>query len=145
MKNTLKQLYNKLILDRQKNPVGFEKRENAQTVLDAYNPVCGDQFKLYLDFAGGRIINATYHGYGCALSKASTSLLVEGLAGKSVYDCKEFIEYYFRTLDNDDEQAPEIYKALAVAKKFPGRKQCTTLSWEAVSNFMENWKLEMRN
>ncbi len=138
MKSTLKQLYNRLILDRQKDLSGFEKRENAQFVLEAYNPVCGDQYKLYLDFEGDRITKASYHGYGCALSKASTSLLIEGLPGKTEYECKEFIEYYFRTLENNDEQASEIYKALAVAKDFPGRKQCTTLSWEAVLDFIDD-------
>jgi len=138
MKDALKQLYNKLILERLKDPTGFEKRDDAQNVIEAYNPVCGDQFKLYLDFEGDRITKVSYHGYGCALSKASTSLLIEGLPGKTEYECKEFIEYYFRTLENNDKQAPEIYKALAVAKDFPGRKQCTTLSWEALSNFIDD-------
>jgi len=138
MKDALKQLYNKLILDRQKDPTGFEKRDDAQNVIEAYNPVCGDQFKLYLDFDREVISRASYHGYGCALSKAATSLLIEGLPGKTVHECKEFIAYFFNSQNNDDEQAPEIYKALAVAKKFPGRKQCTTLSWEAVSNFIDD-------
>lgn len=141
MKDALKQLYNKLILERMKDPTGFEKRNDAQNVIEAYNPVCGDQFKLYLDFDGEVVSRASYHGYGCALSKASTSLLIEGLSGKTEYECKGFIEYYFRTLENNDEQAPEIYKALAVAKKFPGRKQCTTLSWEAVLDFIVELKI----
>ena len=138
MKDALKQLYNKLILERQKDPAGFEKRENAQFVLEAYNPVCGDQFKIYLDFEGEVISKASYHGYGCALSKAATSLLVEGLAGNSVNECLEFIKFYYRSLDRDHVEAPEIYKALAVAKKFPGRKQCIVLSWEAVLNFIDD-------
>ena len=138
MKDALKQLYNKLILDRQKDPIGFEKRENAQSVIDAYNPVCGDQFKIYLDLERGDVTKASYHGYGCALSKAATSLLIEGLADKSIDDCKKFIEYYFQSLDNNDGESPEIYKALAMAKEFPGRKQCTTLSWEAVSKFLKD-------
>ena len=75
MNESLKQLYNKLILDRQTDPIGFQKRENARQVLDAYNPVCGDHFKLYLDFKGPTITEATFHGYGCALSKASITQL----------------------------------------------------------------------
>jgi nitrogen fixation NifU-like protein len=138
MKDALKLLYNKLILDRQKDPTGFEKRKNAHNVIDAYNPVCGDQFKIYLDLEGGNITKVSYYGYGCALSKAATSLLIEGLADKSVDDCKKFIEYYFQILDNNDGESPEIYKALAMAKEFPGRKQCTTLSWEAVSKFLKD-------
>lgn len=136
MKDELKRLYSKLILERQKNPIGFERREDAEIVLEAYNPVCGDHFKLYLDIDGDVISKASYHGYGCALSKASTSLLIEELPGKTVDECKELIEFYFRSLENDDDEVPEIIKALAMAKNFPGRKQCTTLSWETVSKYM---------
>jgi len=138
MSESLKQLYNKLILERNNNPVGFEKREDAKTMLEAYNPVCGDQFKLYLDFEGPTIKEATFHGYGCALSKASTSLLIEGLKGKSLQECKQFIQFYLRYLEKEDTKAPEIYAALARAKNFPGRQQCTVLSWEVALKYLND-------
>ena len=138
MKSDLKQLYSRLILERQKNPIGFEKRENAQIVLEAYNPVCGDQFKLYLDLDDQTIKKASYYGYGCALSKAATSLLIEGLRGKTVQESKQFIESYLKNLEHNMEGQPEIYRALAIAKNFPGRKQCTTLTWDEVSKYIND-------
>jgi nitrogen fixation NifU-like protein len=144
MNESLKQLYNKLILDRQTDPIGFQKRENARQVLDAYNPVCGDHFKLYLDFKGPTITEATYHGYGCALSKASTSVLIEGLKGKSFQESKEFVQFYLRYLEKEDVDAPEIYAALAKAKNFPGRQQCTLLSWEVMLQFFKGNILDIK-
>lgn len=135
MTDSLKKLYNHLILERQKDPSGFEKRENAHVKLEAYNPLCGDQYKLYLDFDGEVITQATYHGYGCALSKASTSLLIEGLRGKNTDECLEYIRWYRHSLDGHGNPS-ELIKALALAKNFPGRQQCTVLSWEAVSNYL---------
>ena len=79
MNDSLKELYNQIILERQKDLTGFEKREDAEVIIEAYNPVCGDKFNLYLDFEGKKVSKASYHGYGCALSKASTSLLIETL------------------------------------------------------------------
>ena len=140
MKEPLKQLYSKLILERQNDPKGFEKREDAKIKLDAYNSLCGDHFTLYLDRKGPLITNATYHGYGCALSKASTSVLIEGLKGKSLQEAEQFIEFYFSCLENQQANAPEIYTALAMAKNFPGRQQCTVLSWDAVSKFINSNK-----
>ena len=69
MTDSLKKLYNQVILDRQRDQSGFEKRDDAEVIVEAYNPVCGDKFKLFLDFDGDTISQASYHGYGCALSK----------------------------------------------------------------------------
>ena len=138
MKEDLKRLYSKLILEKQHDTTGFEKREGASHILEAYNPLCGDQFKLYLDIQKDRVINATYHGYGCALSKVSTALLVEGLQGKSIDEGEDLIRKYLHDLKNPNENSDEIIKALARAKNFPGREQCTVLSWEAAREFITN-------
>ena len=137
MTDSLKQLYNRLILERQRDPAGFEKREDAEAIIEAYNPVCGDKFNIYLDFEGDSLKKASYFGYGCALSRASTSLLIEGLPGKTFNDCTAFIGSYFRKLKEDSDHQDELIKALALARNFPGREQCTVLSWEAMLNFLE--------
>ena len=137
MTDSLKKLYNQLILERQKDPTGYEKRDNAEVVIEAYNPVCGDKFNIYLDFEGDSIKNASYFGYGCALSKASTSLLISELTGKSFDDCLVTIGSYFSKLKADSDPQDELIKALALARNFPGREQCTVLSWEAMLKFLE--------
>ena len=138
MTDSLKKLYNQIILERQKDHTGFEKRDDAEVVIEAYNPVCGDKFNLYLDFEGDTVVRASYHGYGCALSKASTSYLVEALPGKSVLEFLAIIELYFKWLKKDSETADQLIKALAMARNFPGREQCTVLSWEALKNYLKN-------
>ena len=135
MKEDLKKLYSKLILEKQQDTTGFEKREDASHILEAYNPLCGDQFKLYLDLQDGQLVKASYHGYGCALSKVSTALLIERLQGKSIDESKELILDYFNDLKSPAAHSDEIIKALARAKSFPGREQCTVLSWKAAREF----------
>jgi nitrogen fixation NifU-like protein len=141
MSKSLKQLYNNLILDRQKDNAGFEKRDDADIILEAYNPLCGDQFKLYLNFEGNQVSQATYYGYGCALSKASTSLLIEGLAGKSYQECIDLIDSFFYDLTHEDPKRDALIKALSMAQNFPGRQQCTVLSWEALHKYITDNKL----
>lgn len=137
MTQHLKKLYNELILERQRDPNGFVKREDAQFVIEAYNPVCGDNFKIYLDFHQQAISKITYHGYGCALSKASTSLLVEELAGLTTQQALTQINNYFKNLGSEKSHASELLDALAMAKEFPGREQCVVLTWNEVLKFMQ--------
>lgn len=138
MSNSLKKLYHKIILERQRDLAGFEKREDADLILEAYNPLCGDKFMLYLDFQGDVIRRANYYGYGCALSKASTSLLIEGLPGKNLDDCQGLIESYFENLKEANVETEEIIKALSMARNFPGREQCVVLSWQTVLEFIKD-------
>ncbi len=137
MNHHLKKLYNELILERQHDPDGFVKRDDAQFVIEAYNPVCGDNFKIYLDLHDQVIGKITYHGYGCALSKASTSLLVEELAGLTIQQALEHIDNYFKNLRGEDGHTSKLIEALAMAKEFPGREQCVVLTWKEVLKFME--------
>lgn len=137
MKPELKQMYQKILLARARHPPGYRKLQHAQQV-EAYNPVCGDQFKLFVDIDGYRIRDIAFQGYGCAISKASTSLLVEKLKGKTLKECKAQIQYFHACMDNREAEADDIYKALALSKNFPGRQQCALLSWEALEKFLKN-------
>ncbi len=137
MSESLKKLYHDLIMDHQRNPVGFKKRDEADIVIDAYNPVCGDKFTLYLDLENNKVSQASFHGYGCALSKAATSLLMASLPGKNLEQCQQLIESYLYELRYDSSGAEEIVKALSVALKYPGREQCVVLSWETLLKFIE--------
>lgn len=137
MNPSLKDLYHRLILDRQKDARGFAKNARAQHVVEAYNPVCGDQFKIYIDCRDHKIEHITFHGYGCAISKASTSVMVEQLTGKNMEEVLQATDQFFAAMEGHLPNPPEIYAALATAGAFPGRKQCATLSWDAVKHFME--------
>ena len=130
-----------------KNPYHYEKRAGASIIIEAYNQLCGDQFKLYLDLEEDVIRQAFFHGYGCAVSKASTSLLIQQIEGKRVLETQRLIDTYLNMLKEEElnsaiaieeEEAP--WNELAVfrsARNYPARMKCATLSWEELHQFLE--------
>lgn len=142
MEDRLSALYHGIILEHNRAPQYFEKRPAAQFAVEAYNPVCGDKFTLYLDAEAGTIARATFHGYGCAVSKASTSVLMKKIQGLPFAAVQAVIATFFAETGsrNDPPVAqpdPEI-AAFAPVKNFPGRLTCVTLSWQALSDFLKN-------
>lgn len=139
MTEKLKKLYKTVILQQNNQPFHYEKKEEFSHQLDAYNPLCGDRFNVYLNLKEGVIADVYFHGYGCAISKASTSVLAKHLEGQTIEEalllCKEFQQVVSPDIESITTKKEE-FKAFAAAKDFPGRLQCATLSWEAVSNFL---------
>jgi len=136
MKKEIKNLYHPVILEHNKNPYLFEKMEETDIVLEAYNEVCGDQFKIFLKMDGERIKQVSFHGYGCAVSKASTSVLVKNIEGKKLSELKEIIDSFLDIFNEDHSTENEEMLAFQVAKDFSGRLKCATLSWEEVRMFL---------
>ena len=132
----MQSLYKQLILPENKSPYHFEKKEEFETV-DAYNPMCGDKYSLYLSAE-----EVHFHGIGCAISKASTSLLIKEIEGKSkeevVTFCKDFVE----AVDNGEtsRKFSEPLNVLISLKAFEGRVDCIQLSWKALLAHLENSK-----
>lgn len=139
MNPRLKELYQSVILKHSKEPVSYEKREEAAQHLDAYNSLCGDRFQLYFELEDGIIKDLSFHGYGCAISKASTSVLVKFMEGKSLEEAEQLAKEYLVSLSEDGEGAnlPEEFEAFGAARDFPGRMKCATLAWEELLAFVE--------
>lgn len=139
MNDKLKQLYKTVILKHNNEPFHYEKKETAAHQLDAYNPLCGDRFNLYVEVKDGIIQSVYFHGYGCAISKASTSVLAKNLEGKTVTEALALCQSFETVVSPDerDTNENEELEAFAAAKDFPGRSQCATLSWEAMKVFLE--------
>jgi len=130
----LKALYQQTIRDYAKADQYFYKMENADETIEAYNPYCGDQFRLYLKWDGESIESASFHGYGCTISKASTAILVEYMQGRSREEITALIEQFNRILEKESlPEDPENLKVFQAAKAFPGRETCATLSWDALA------------
>lgn len=143
MKKDPKILYQEVILRHNKAPVRYQKMEGAQHHLDAYNPICGDRFSIFLEVANGVISAIHFHGYGCTISKASTSVMVEQLQGKTVEEAMKISKRFLAMIQHkDDEEAPlirdESLLAFAPARDFPGRDSCATLSWDELLRFLQN-------
>jgi nitrogen fixation NifU-like protein len=140
MNDKLKQLYKDVILKHNNDPFHYDKKEDASLVLEAYNPLCGDKFKVFLDIEGGKIQSIHFHGYGCAISKASTSVMVQALEGHSVEEARELCKDFLFALHHESEGHParEDFEAFAAAREFPGRLKCASLSWDEMSSFLKD-------
>lgn len=140
MNERLKRLYKTIILEHNKEPFFFEKKEEATYVLKAYNQICGDRFELYFEVKNGVIEDLTFHGFGCAISKASTSVLVKNLKGKNfvkaLLSCRQFLSVTTSEVESEENLGEEL-EAFSAAKEFPGRLKCATLAWDEMVNFLE--------
>lgn len=140
MEKDPRNLYQSVIMRHNREPVRYEKHPEAAVIIEAYNPLCGDQFKLFLDLEDGRVIHAHFHGYGCAISKASTSVLVDRIEGRPLDEVRALIERYLRLVKGDADPAAEPdeeLQAFAAARDFPARIQCATLAWEYLQRYLK--------
>jgi len=137
-------LYHKMILELNRSPLYFEKRPDAPVVVDAVNPLCGDKFKLYLELEGQTVVTATFHGYGCAVSKASTSVLMKKIQGRPVAEALLIIREFLSRITPNGGVTPTMALpddetiAFLPVKNYPGRLKCATLSWETLADFLAN-------
>lgn len=136
----LKHLYQKVILGHSKQPYHYQKMEEADYIIEAYNPLCGDKFKLYLNMKEDTIETASFSGYGCAISKASTSILVQRLEGLKLADIEALRQQFKAVALEDKSSEDEEFEAFSAAKEFPGRATCVSLSWDS----LEEWLLESK-
>lgn len=141
MKPNLKALYQELILEHNKNPIRFYEQEEASKVLEAYNPICGDRFKIFLKLEGDQISEVSFKGYGCAISKASTSVLVQYLQGLNLAEAKTLLATFQQTINtetNDEtENSNPDFQVFSAVRSFPGRTKCVLLGWEELERFIE--------
>lgn len=140
MNEELKKLYKTVILKNNNEPFAFEKREEAEVVLEAYNQICGDRFRLFFEIENDKIVNLSFHGFGCAISKASSSILVKHLEGKSLIETKDILKSFLNVINPEgikEENIEEDFQAFEAAKDFPGRSKCATLSWDALKEYLE--------
>ena len=140
MNEKLKQLYKDVILKHNNAPSHYDKQENATHILEAYNPLCGDKFKIFLETEEGIIQSIHFHGYGCAISKASTSVMMGALENQPIEKAKELCKEFLFSIHHDSkgQKNREDFEAFASAREFPGRIKCASLSWDEMSKFLEN-------
>ncbi len=133
MNGELAELYQELILDHSRAPRNFRVLPNANHRARGTNPTCGDNYTIYARVDGDTVKELTFQGSGCAISKASASLLTESLAGKTRSEVEAMFNQV-RDLITTGCVGPELGKvaALAGVHKFPERVKCAVLPWHAV-------------
>jgi nitrogen fixation NifU-like protein len=129
----LSDLYQEVILDHCKRPRNFHEMPAATCSAQGHNPLCGDQLKLYLAMEGESIKDISFVGSGCCISKASASLLTEGVKGKTRGEVQKMFEQVHEMVMTGEVKG-EMGKLAVFAgvHKFPARVKCAILAWHAV-------------
>jgi nitrogen fixation NifU-like protein len=135
----LKSLYQSVILDHNKNPRNFRKPERSSRKAEGYNPVCGDQLVIYVEFENELIRDIGFQGSGCAISKASASLMTENVRGKNKHEAQRLYEKIKSVLKESGTAGAELGElaALSGVREFPVRFKCATLAWETLINALQ--------
>ena len=135
MSRNLNQLYQSTILEHNKNPKNFGILETATHVAHGKNPLCGDNYTLYLELdANKTIIDARFDGDGCAISKSSASLMMERIVGLNVQAVLDLCESFLNLVTTDQAADIETLGKLKIfegVKDYPVRVKCATLIWHA--------------
>jgi len=131
----LRDLYQETILDHNKRPRNFKKLEDANRSADGYNPLCGDKVKVYLRLEEGCVKDLSFEGSGCAISKASASVMTESLKGKTVAEVEAIFKRFRDLVTGKAEDADDLGKLVVFSGvcEFPTRVKCATLAWHALS------------
>jgi nitrogen fixation NifU-like protein len=137
--NELQELYQQVILDHNKNPRNFGKLEPATHHAEGHNPLCGDNVtvELFLDGAGV-IQDIKFSGSGCAISKASASIMTTVLKGKTKADAEKMFEQFQHLVTADMSEIADLESlgklaVFAGVKEFPARIKCASLSWHTMT------------
>ena len=130
----LSELYQEVILDHNKSPRNFRKLEDANRKAEGYNPLCGDQITVYVRLEDGVIEEISFQGVGCAISKASASMMTASLKGKTEAEAQALFDrvhqMFVGELDtkNDKHELGKL-SLLSGVSHFPARVKCASLSW----------------
>ena len=131
----LRDLYQEVILDHNRKPRNFGKLEDANRKAEGHNPLCGDRLTVYMDLEGDRIRDIKFEGSGCAISKASASMMTSELKGKSVEEAeKTFHRFHRMVTESDDADVESLGKLAAFSgvREFPVRVKCASLPWHTM-------------
>jgi nitrogen fixation NifU-like protein len=137
----MEDLYQEIILDHNKRPRNFGPLPGATHRADGRNPLCGDELHVSLRLEGNRLAEVKFQGQGCAISKASASLMTESVTGKSPDEARQFAREVLSGLTGDTrdwsfEKAGDL-AALSGVRKYPARIKCATLAWHALVAALE--------
>lgn len=137
----LSDLYREILLDHNSKPRNFRRVEDANRSADGYNPLCGDKIELYLKVDGQVIADVGFQGSGCAISRASASMLTQSIKGQSVERAQQIFEAFHRMLTEPEAELDydtlEDLESLAGVSEFPTRIKCAVLAWHTLRAALE--------
>ena len=137
MFDDLAELYQQVILDHSRSPRNFHKLETANRSAEGFNPLCGDQLNVYLKLEDDRVEDISFEGSGCAIWKASSSMMTQAVKGKSKQEAESLFDEFHRMVTgqlNEEKDPNQLgrLKIFAGVREFPVRVKCATLSWHTL-------------
>lgn len=136
----LRNLYQEVILEHSKHPRNFCAMETANRKAEGYNPLCGDHYTVFVDVVGDAIRGISFQGSGCAISKASASMMSQALKNKTMAEAEDLFEKFHRIITGQETGSAESLGKLAVFASvagFPTRVKCATLAWHTLHAALE--------
>ena len=136
----LRELYQELILEHSKAPRNYRELKPATSKAEGYNPLCGDRFTVSVQAEGDSIQDIAFQGSGCAISKASASMMTQSVKGKTKQQVKELFEHFHRMVTGNENSSSADLGKLAVfagVAEFPTRVKCATLAWHTLQAALE--------
>jgi nitrogen fixation NifU-like protein len=131
----LDELYQSIILDHNRRPRNFRVMADASAHADGMNPLCGDQLTVWLKLDGNLISDVSFQGSGCAISKASASLMTAAVKGRTREEAEQLFEQFHALVTGAHPEHAEVLgslKALGGVSRFPLRVKCASLAWHAM-------------
>jgi len=129
-------LYQEIILEHNRKPRNFREMPDANRTVEGRNPLCGDALKLWMKLDGDQIADVSFLGQGCAISKASASIMTSAVKGKSRAEAEHLFEQFHELvtgkLAESDQKSLGSLRAFAGVARFPLRVKCASLAWHAM-------------
>ena len=138
----IEELYNELIMEHSMNSYNKKSMKNPDKVEKGHNPNCGDEIELNLKLNGDVIEDLSFTGHGCAISQASTSIMIDVLKGKTIKEAKKIIETFFNMIKREikDEKELEILEdaiAFKNVSNMPAPVKCALLAWHTIDDMLK--------
>lgn len=135
MSMDLRELYQEIILDHNRNPRNHHAIDDASTEANGFNPLCGDKLTVYAKLSNNTVVDLSFVGCGCAISQASASMMTDALKGKSIDEAHQLFARVHHMLTSEETSQIDLTDKLSVlagVKAFPARVKCATLAWHTL-------------
>jgi len=137
----LRELYQQVILDHNKNPRNFREMASPTRKVEGYNPLCGDHYTVYVDLDGETVRDVSFTGSGCAISKASASVMSSTVKGKSREEAERLFDtfHHLVTGETGSVNAADLGRLAAFSgvSEFPARVKCAILPWHTLRTALQ--------
>ena len=139
----LTDVYNDIIMEHSMNSYNKKELEKCDLCEKGHNPNCGDEIELQVKMNGDIIEDIAFSGHGCAISQASTSIMIDTLKGKTIKEAKQIIETFIGMIKReitDEKELEKLEEAIALknVSNMPARVKCALLAWHTMEDMLNN-------